>query len=341
MKILFLVNDVREVVARMSTTLLITVASRRHEVWVCGVKDLHAQPGTVAASARHVKDPKAHGDEPGEAKVAAGLRRQAPTRLDLGSCDVVFIRTNPGRDIDGRNSHRMALHMLGTVADRGVTVVNAPSGLLRASTKTFLLDLPSDVIPDTLVSCSPAEIERWVTKLPGSAILKPVAGTRGEGVFVVHPQDRTNLRQLIDTIGRDGYIMAQAFVPEASAGDVRVLVVDGKVLTLDGRAAAIARIPKKGDFRSNVHVGGRPAPATVSPAMREAIKAVRPILRRKGLFLVGLDFIGGKIIELNVFSPGGFGNASQHQERNFPDALLDALEEKVIRDRERARTAQT
>ena len=325
MKIFFLVNDVREIVARMSTTLLIRIASDRHEVWVAGVSDLHARPGNICASARLVK-----GKDLTEAQVAAMLRRQSPTRLELDSCDCIFIRTNPGRAGDLRNAHNMALHMLGTVAEK-VTVVNSPGGLMRAATKTFLLDLPSHVIPETLVSCSPTEIEKWVTSLPGSAVLKPVTGTRGDGVFAVHPEDRSNLRQLIDTIRRDGYIMAQAFVPEATAGDIRVLLVDGKILTVDGRAAAVARIPKKGDFRSNVHAGGRPAPATISPAMRDVVKSVGPIMRKRGLFLVGVDFIGGKIIELNVFSPGGFGNAGEHQERDFASALFAALEEKVSR----------
>ncbi|MDA1055100.1 MAG: hypothetical protein O3C40_32155 [Planctomycetota bacterium] len=48
-----------------------------------------------------------------------------------------------------------------------------------------------------------------------------------------------------------------------------------------------------------------------------------------GMFLVGLDIVGDKLMEINVFSPGGLGSAQQFEKTNFSDHVIDAIERKV------------
>lgn len=333
MKTLFLVNATEEVAAKMSTTLLICAAAAGHEVTVCGVDDFSVDRGTAYVAARRAgagKSPK---------EITASIRRQAPVRMPLHDHDLVVVRTNPGRDHARHASHAAAMHFLRGAQRAGVCVVNTPYGLERAATKMYLASLPPDTVPALVVSRSPREIEAWARNLGESIVLKPVTGTRGNDVFVVHGEDMSNLRQMIQVVTRDGYAMAQRFMPEAAAGDTRVLVVNGRILEIDGKHAAVSRIPAKGDFRSNVHAGGKPAVGVVTDGMRTVVKKIGKQLVRDGLFLVGVDFIGDRILEVNVFSPGGFGNAMEQTGRDFPLAVIAALE-KLVDDRGRLGIAE-
>lgn len=324
MKLLVLINDVEDIVAKQTTTLLILAAALRHEVWVCGVSDVSwSTTGGLRARARKVGKP-----DRTTTRFVAGLRQQAPRPLALESCDAVIIRTNPGRDAQRLASHDVALHLLSGAVSRGLLVINDPATLRRAATKVYLTELPPSVVPSLIVSRDPKEVTAWLDDLEGPAVVKPVRGTRGQDVFLVD-EKRSNLAQIIDVIVRDGYVMAQAFAPGGHDGDVRVLVVDGEVLEVDGRAAAVARVPHARDFRSNIAAGGEAKPAAIDEHKRAAVSSIADTLRRDGLFFVGIDFIGDQIIELNVFSPGGLGNAGEHQERDFASAVIDAIQGRI------------
>ena len=117
--------------------------------------------------------------------------------------------------------------------------------------------------------------------------------------------------------------MAQAFLPEVTAGDKRILLLDGDPL------GAILRVPQGGDLRSNIHVGGRVDAAELDDADRRIIAAVAPRLRRDGLYFVGLDVIGGKLTEVNVTSPTGIQQASRLGGENLEAKVLDWLEAKA------------
>mmetsp|Transcript_36177 Transcript_36177/g.45073 ORF Transcript_36177/g.45073 Transcript_36177/m.45073 type:complete len:271 (+) Transcript_36177:3644-4456(+) len=135
-----------------------------------------------------------------------------------------------------------------------------------------------------------------------------------------------NLLQIIDVILRQGLVMVQSFIPSALEGDTRVLVVNGEILKENGKVAAYRRIPNGSDFRSNLHAGGTTAGAVITPGMRKVVASVGPYLRRDGLFLVGLDFIGDKICEVNVHSPGGTRWASALTGVDFTNRLWDEIE---------------
>ena len=117
-------------------------------------------------------------------------------------------------------------------------------------------------------------------------------------------------------------------MPEASEGDIRFFLMNGRPLVVDGKYAAFRRVPAKGEIRSNVHVGGGPAPVEVTPAMLAVVEAVRPKPVEDGMFLVGLDIVGDKLLEINVFTPGGLNNLSQMYDTNFPQSVIEALEAK-------------
>ena len=78
-----------------------------------------------------------------------------------------------------------------------------------------------------------------------------------------------------------------------------------------------------------MHVGGEAKAVKVTDAMLTVVEMVKPKLVADGMFLVGLDMVGGKLMEVNVFSPGGLGSAGHLNEMDFARPVIEALERKV------------
>lgn len=322
MKLAMLVNSIGDLVPTMTTAMLAASAVREGaELWVIGVDALTLNAENRLDARGVLARPAAQIGAFTEA-----LHSRNPERVCLDDCDGLMIRTNPARDPVG--AHDSALLIGRLLRDRGVTVVNDPEGLMRARSKLYLAELPAQHRPETVISRDPAELMAYVRGREGSSVFKPLAGSRGRDVFFVDAAS-PNLRGLADVVTRGDYGIAQACVPGAEAGDTRVVVLEGRLLALEGHPAAIARIPAAGDFRSNLHAGGRAAPAIISPQMLEAIEALSPLLRRDGLFLVGVDFIGAKIIEVNVFSTGGLRDAERFSGVDFCAEILSALAKRI------------
>ncbi len=307
MRFFVLVNDALGLKPLQSTTLLAhTAVEHGHECFVVGVTELSLDPqGQILANARQVL-----GHIEGAMALPAALMRQAPSRLALECGDVLLIRTNPARDQVRRWAHEAALGFAHLAKSQGVCVLNDPDGLSRASSKLYAARFAAELQPETLISRDHAQIRQFIEDQPGPCVLKPLQGTHGNDVFKVHAQSPVNIKALLGMLTRQGWVMAQGYLPEAVEGDIRLLLLDGQLLEVEGHVAAVQRVPAKGEFRSNIHAGGTAQQAVVTPALRRAVRLVGPQLQRDGIFLAGLDMIGGRMVEINTFSPGGFGDAS-------------------------------
>ena len=82
-------------------------------------------------------------------------------------------------------------------------------------------------------------------------------------------------------------------------------------------------------MRSNIHALGEAASLKLTDAHFRIAEAVRPRLVQDGMFLAGLQIVGDKLIDIDVFSPGGLGNAQAFEKVNFADAVIISLEKKV------------
>ncbi len=295
----FLVNAANKIQPAQTTAMLIAAAqSVGHRVRVVGVQDL----------------------------VCDSQGRPWATGQRLDQTDVLWIRTNPARDLSRRAAHQFALAIAQRCEDQGVRVLNRPRGLQRAATKLYLLELPESVRPATMIGQDLVLIRTFIDQCPTGAVLKPVQGTRGQSVFFVKSSQDPNLNQIIEAIANHNLVMVQACIPGAEAGDTRVIVLGGKILELQGHSAAIQRVPQTGDFRSNLHAGGSAEPARITPEMRQVVAAIAPKLQADGLWLVGLDFIGNQILELNVFSTGGLRDAERFTGQNFAEEIIRMAE---------------
>ncbi len=324
MQLTFLVNDPTDIQPSQTTAMLIQAALRQgHSVGVTGVQDLQCnREGHPSGRLRQLA---ANDAKLSLLELMQRVASSEPADQPLSAADVLFMRTNPARDMAQAAAHSFAISLSRLCQDKGTRVVNQPDGLIRAATKLYLMELPAFTRPDTLVSQNPADILSFIRSLDGPAVLKPVQGTRGSDVFLIHAFPEPNLNQIIDVILRQGPVMAQRCIPGAAAGDTRVVVLNGQVLEINNKPAAIQRVPKPGDFRSNIHAGGSAQPAVVTAAMRDVVAAIGPKLVRDGLFLVGLDFIGAQLVELNVFSTGGLRDAQKFTGEDFSARCIAAL----------------
>jgi glutathione synthase len=250
--------------------------------------------------------------------------------INLDEVDVLLLRNDPSTDAIERPWASSSGILFGQlVASRGVMVLNDPENLSHAINKTYFQQFPEEVRPRTCISRCVEEIKRFIEEQHGRVVIKPLQGSGGKNVFLVGPEERANLNQMIDAVLRDGYCVAQEYLAAAAEGDVRLFVMNGRPLMRDGKYAAFRRVNKSGDARSNMHSGGESEPVEITDDMLRLVEVVRPKLVSDGMFLVGLDIVADKLIEVNVFSPGGIGSSSEFAGVDFAKVVIDDLERKV------------
>jgi glutathione synthase len=328
MRLGFVVNDVMSEKDGYTTTRLgMSAINAGHEAWVMGVGDFaFDKDDRVYArgrcAAQKFKDAKAY-----LRHLQGNTARRE--RISVDDLDVLLLRNDPSEDI-GRSWAQSAGIIFGRMAMRaGVIVLNDPNGLAKAANKMYFQSFPEEVRPRTLITRDRNEVKQFARDEGGMIILKPLQGSGGQGVFIVRQNDMSNLNQIVETISRDGYVIAQEYLPAAAEGDTRMFLMNGEPLRYKGKYAAFRRVRSGDDIRSNVHAGGSIAQAEINSTMLRIAEIVRPKLAEDGMFLAGLDIVGDKLMEINVFSPGGLGSAQKFEKVNFTQAVLDALERKV------------
>jgi glutathione synthase len=330
MKIGMVVNDIHTEEAGYTTSRLAVAAlARGHEVWVMGVGDLAYDPDDrVMARARGVPK-KRYATSESYLRDLQG-KRAAAERIAVDDLDVLLLRNDPATDAVARPWAAGAGVMFGRMAARrGVIVLNDPNGLAKASNKMYFQLFPEEVRPRTLITRDRDEIKEFARAEGGTIVLKPLQGSGGQAVFLVRPEDVPNLNQMIDAVSRDGYVIAQEYLPAAAEGDMRLFIMNGQPLRQRGKYAAFRRVRSGGDMRSNIHAGGKLRAAELDASALRIAEIVRPKLCQDGMFLVGLDIVGDKLMEINVFSPGGLGSAQKFTGINFCQTVVAALERKV------------
>jgi glutathione synthase len=295
-----------------------------HQVWVMSTGNLAYNPDdTLGAYARRVPQGRYT-----SARFLDILKSDKATNewIKLDELDVLLLRNNPSAQKAWAQSAGI---YFGRLAMRhGVIVLNDPNGLAKAMNKLYLQTFPKIVRPRTLVTRSLSRIETFLDD-EGTIIIKPLQGSGGTGVFIVKDDEEHNLEEIFESVSRDGYVMAQEYLPAAAKGDTRLFLMNGMPLRHRGKYAAFRRIRTGDDIRSNIHAGGKLRRVELNDTMFQLAEIVRPRLVEDGMFLVGLDIVGDKLMEINVFSPGGFGSAQKFEKVNFTHAVLDSLERKV------------
>jgi len=329
MRLGFVVNDTATEEAGYTTTRLAMAATNRgHEVWLISVGDLAYDPDElIRAKARRVPKERY---KTGESYLRDLRSPKAHIeRVTVDELDILMLRNDPSTEKGRRDWAKSAAIDFGRIAMRhGVIVLNDPNGLAKAHNKMYFQTFPEEVRPETLITRDRDEIREFLD-VRERAVLKPLQGSGGESVFLVRKSDAANLNQMIDAVSRDGFVIVQEYLERAEEGDTRLFLMNGQPLRHKGRYAAFRRIRTGGDMRSNIHAGGTLGKANLDDDALALAEMVRPKLVQDGMFLVGLDIVGDKLMEINVFSPGGLGSAQKREGVNFSEAVIDALERKV------------
>lgn len=238
-----------------------------------------------------------------------------PIERALGSDDLVLMRADPPVD----TGYLHATYLLEQAQAAGAMVVNRPSALRDFNEKLAIARFP-ELIPPTVVTSNPARLRDFVVAR-GKAVLKPLDGMGGKSIFLVGAQD-PNLNVIIETLTEGGELaLAQAWLPEISDGDKRVLLINGKPVDY-----VLARIPGQGDFRGNLARGGRGEGRPLGADERAIAEVVGPVLVEHGISFAGLDVIGDRLTEVNVTSPTCVRELDRQFGINIIGDLFDAVD---------------
>lgn len=313
MRFLFVMDPIDTVIVDEDTSFALMLEAQRcgHRVDHTLVPDVGLKNGVAVATTRFATMER-NPDQP----IVLGDPESTP----LVEYDVIFVRKDPPFD----DAYLWLTLILEHVRD-STLVVNDPRGLRDANEKLYACHFP-EVMPQTLVDSNQDRIKAFVREVGGRAVIKPVDGHGGHGIFALSSDDK-NTNAIIETVtvGSTRVAMVQEFVPEVTKGDKRILLIGDEVV------GAILRVPRSDDVRSNIHVGGSVVHAEIDDNDRKIIDAVSPRLAEDGLYFVGLDVIGGKLTEVNVTSPTGIQQMSRLTNTSCESKVIEWIHRKVSR----------
>lgn len=330
MKVCFVVRSVTFQRSTYTTTHLAFEAWKRdHTVAYATINDITcSDPQEIRA---YVTSP---GEGPflSREEFLEALKRNQTSKIEvcLNDFDVVFLRYNA---LDLEFEHEKCAHpviQFGRLLKmQDVFVVNDPNGLARASSKMYLMSLPESIRAETLITRNPRKVKEFVKRFRRPAIIKPLDSFGGRDVFFIKNSRDININQIIATVRKSGYLMVQEYLPAVKRGDKRLLLLNGSPIFLGDRAAIYKRISPPGEIRSNMHIGGKRKRAEFTPTEADIVDRIRPKLVADGLYFVGADIVGDKLLEVNAFCPGGIHNINELYQVNVGEAVIRDLEKRV------------
>ncbi|SDY26331.1 glutathione synthase [Allochromatium warmingii] len=290
-----------------STFAMLLAAQRRGwSPWYLEVGDLWLRDGQAWGRLRPIEVI----DDPQD-----WFRLGAVQEQPLAWLDTLLMRKDPPFDME----YIYTTYLLEQAQRAGCLVVNDPRSLRDANEKVFTAQFPQ-CAPPTLMTRDAADIRRFQAE-QGEIILKPLDGMGGASIFRLAPGD-PNLSVVIETLTQRGraFCMVQRFIPEISAGDKRILIVDGEPVPY-----CLARIPAPGESRGNLAAGASSEARPLSERDHWIAAQVGPELRTRGILFAGLDVIGDSLTEINVTSPTCIRELDAAYGLDIAGALLDAI----------------
>ena len=324
MRIAFLMDNIKFIDPSTETTsyLMYECNQRGHTVYFLEPHDIYIRGHEVVARMRNVT-------------VSPDLPMKKYWRLLIGclkkdelifekitELDALFLRKDPPLIYQ-------TMEFL-EPANSKVFMVNSTAGQIIGNSKLYTLNFP-DIIPETHVSRDPERIKKIIDEFGGAMVIKPLRRYGGQGVIKVSNRDRENLVSLINyyTNSYRPYperepIMVQEYLDGVKKeGDVRILMLNGEII------GSMRRIPKEGDFRTNIHAGGTAYKHEITEKERKICSIIRKKLIKDGLFFVGIDIIGEKLVEINCVSPGGIPRINRLNKVKLESKVIDFVEQKV------------
>ncbi len=324
MHIAFLMDPLVSIDPTHETTshLMYECNERGHTVYFLEPHDIYIRENQVVARMRNISVAPGLSMKKYWRSLIHCLKKDELIFETIADLDALFLRKNPPLIYQ-------TMEFLSSVSDK-VFMINNTMGQVIANSKLYILNFP-EIIPETHVSRDPARLRKIINNFGGAMVVKPLRRYGGEGVIKVSLKDQENLNSLINYYVR-AYreyperepIMVQEYLEEVqSKGDVRILLLNGEIV------GAMRRKPSPGDFRTNIHAGAKAYKHEITDHDRAICRAIRDSLRKEGLFFVGVDVIGDKMVEINCLSPGGIPRINRLDGVKIEAMVIDFIEEKV------------
>jgi len=313
MRILFIIDalEALDLAGDTSYALMLEASRRGHEIWTCGIEHLGLEHDDAVAAACPTL-------VRGGSAAREAFVTDERTRIPLEAFDSVWMRKDPPLDM----TYLHATWILDRARDKTL-LVNDPRGLRDLNEHLSVLAFP-ELTPPTIVTRSIPRLREFLVEQGGAIVVKPIEGHGGAGIFKVIDGD-PNTSSIFESATENGrsWTMAQRFIPEVSAGDKRIVLVDGVPI------GAVLRVAGAAEARSNFHAGGRAQRTEITDEDRVIIRAIAPTLKRHGQHFVGIDVIGGRLTEINITSPTGIRHIEAVEGGNAAAPVIDWLENKV------------
>ncbi len=323
MKIAFLMDRLETIEPLNETTshLMYECNQRGHTVYFLEPHDIYIRQNQVVARMRDITVAPDLSMKRYWRCLIQCLKKEELIYESITDLDALFLRKNPPLIYQ-------TMEFLGAVNEK-VFIINSTTGQILGNSKLYILNFP-DIIPETHVSRDPGRLKKIIDGFGGAMVVKPLARYGGEGVIKVSVRDRENLHSLVNyyvraykTYPEREPIMVQEYMHAVQHGDVRILLLNGEVI------GAMRRKPKPGEFRTNIHAGARAFKHEVTDKERAICATIKPRLVRDGLYFVGIDVIGDRLVEINCVSPGGIPRINRLDNAKLESRVIDFVEEKV------------
>jgi glutathione synthase len=293
-----------------SLAMLLEAERRGAEIHYLEQKDLRLVSGEALGQSTllHVRDNDDDWFDLGEQQ-----------QIELGQLDAILMRKDPPFDME----YVYTTYILDRAKLDGALIVNDPEALRNMNEKAYTAWFP-DITPATLITRSMDDMKAFLAE-HGHVVAKPLDGMGGRSIFVVTQGDK-NANVVFETLTDYGskFAMAQVFIPEISAGDKRILLIDGEPVP-----HVLARIPSDEDNRGNIVAGAAAVGQPMSARDQEICEIVGPVLRDAGVIFAGIDVIGDYLTEVNVTSPTGIRELDTQFDLNIAGKLFDAIENRL------------
>ena len=307
MQFLFVIDPIKNInPLKDSSAALMQATDRKNiKVWICTPQDLEARGDEVWASSTEVK-------------TLPWLSLKKNECIPLAKFNCIWMRKDPPVN----EGYLYATHLLEVAERKGVKVINKPSSLRAWNEKLGALRY-SHLMAPTIVASKVNDLINFAN-INKDVVVKPLGGKGGQGVIRI-TKDSPAIRAMIELITSQEElpVMMQKFIPEVNEGDKRIILVNGEPL------GAINRIPKEGDFRSNLAMGGKAEETNLTLKEEKICDELSDHLKNEGLFFVGIDVINGMLSEINVTSPTGLREIEKLSNTQIADQVIDKLLNKL------------
>lgn len=312
MDLLFIIDPPEELKAYKDTTVCMMRAAQRrgHAVHVCTQDALAWRAGPVTARATRLA--LTDNDED-------WYRRDGTAERALPAFGAVLMRKDPPFDME----YVASTWLLSEAERQGARVFNAPQALRDLNEKFAIAEFAGLTVP-SLVTRDMQALQAFVDE-HRDTVLKPLSGMGGAGIFRVR-RDDPNRNVIVETLARHGAesVMAQRYIPEITEGDKRIIVIEGRPAPY-----VLARIPKAGETRGNLAVGGTGVARPLGERDRRIAELMGPPLAARGVLFAGLDVIGDWLTEVNVTSPTCFREIQDQTGYDAGEVFIAALEARL------------